>query len=86
MRFLRREAEGGLTIAEWYGGFAGVCLNGHSRKKLEVSIERCPCCRGAFDIRIEIFGLELMAYNDGGPCEWETVLELSEDQAAASQI
>lgn len=75
MRILKREAEGGITIIDWHGGFLGVSKNGHNWRHFRAWFDNCPCCKGAFDLGIEAFGFELMAYNDGGPCELEEYYE-----------
>ena len=86
MRILKKEAEGGLTIADWHGGFVGSSKNG-SDKHFHAWFERCPCCRGAFDFGVEVFGYELVAYNDGDSCELEATIEdLQQDMATFPTI
>jgi hypothetical protein len=75
MRLLKREAEGGFTIADWHGGFIGFSKSNQSWRHVNAWYDSCPCCKGAFDLTIEILGLEFMAYNDGGPCELEAYVE-----------
>ena len=75
MRILKREVEGGFTIADWHGGFIGISKSGQGWRKVSAWFERCPCCEGAFDLTVEFLGFELMAYNDGGPCELEAYVE-----------
>jgi hypothetical protein len=75
MRILKREVEGGITIADWHGGFIGISRSRQGWRKASAWFERCPCCEGAFDLTVEFLGLELMAYNDGGSCELEAYVE-----------
>jgi hypothetical protein len=75
MRFLKKEAEGGLTIADWHSGFIGVVKNGHSLRHVDAWYESCPCCKGAYDIGLEILGFEIIAYNDADSCELEATVE-----------
>ena len=74
MRILKREVEGGVTLADWHGGFIGISKSGNSWRHVGAWYESCPCCKGAFDLTIELFGFEIMAYNDGGPCELEAYM------------
>jgi hypothetical protein len=75
MRILKREVEGGITIADWHGGFVGISKSGHGLRQAGAWLERCPCCQGAFDLTVEFLGFEFMAYNDGGTCELEGYVE-----------
>ena len=80
MRILKKEAEGGLTIADWHGGFIGVNKSGNDWRQISAWYESCPCCKGAFDFTFEMLGFELMAYNDGGLCELEVYMEEPEEE------
>jgi hypothetical protein len=85
MRLLKREDEGGLTIADWHGGFIGIVKNGHGLGHFRVWNERCPCCKGAFDVGIEALGFEFIAYNDGDSCELEAYIEDYQQDLAGIQ-
>ena len=85
MRFLKREDEGGVTLADWHGGFVGINKSGSGWRHLDAWYESCPCCKGAFDLTIELLGFEFMAYNDGGPCELEAFWEDFEQNAIPKQ-
>jgi hypothetical protein len=74
MRFFRREAEGGFTLVDWSSGFLGLSPNGDNNHKFHAQFESCPCCSWAFDLRIKVLGLEIVAYNDGSDCELDQVL------------
>jgi hypothetical protein len=83
MRILKREVEGGVTLADWHGGFIGISKSKKSWRHVDAYYENCPCCKGAFDLTIELFGFEIMAYNDGGPCLLEALFE---DYALADHV
>jgi hypothetical protein len=85
MRLFRREVEGGFTLIDWHGGFVGINKTGKNWRHVDAWYESCPCCKGAFDLAIELFGYELAAYNDGGPCELEAFFEDFEKNAIPKQ-
>jgi hypothetical protein len=85
MRLLKKEAEGGITIADWHGGFIGIVKNGNRLSHFRVWNESCPCCKGAFDMGIELLGFEFIAYNDGDSCEFEAYIEDFQQDMAGIQ-
>ena len=85
MRFLKREDEGGITLADWHGGFIGINKSANGLRHVDAWYESCPCCKGAFDLSIEVLGIEFMVYNDGGPCELQAFYEDFERNAIPKQ-
>ena len=74
MRFLKKKAEGGVTLMDWNGGFIGISRSGRGWLQFRASYENCSCCKKAFDLSLEVLGFQLMVYNDGGPCEQKAFL------------
>jgi len=68
---MRRDAEGGFTLADWGEGFVGISKSLSGFRPFRYSFERWSCCQGAFELTLEIMGLMIFAYNEGGPCEQE---------------
>ena len=81
MRILKREVEGGVTLADWHGGFIGLSRSGNGLRHIDAWYESCPCCKRAFDFSIELLGFQLMIYNEGGPCELQAFLEDFQENA-----
>jgi hypothetical protein len=71
MIILRREEEGGLTLLDWGEGFIGLGKSQAGFRLFHFTFERWPCCPGALEFSLEIMGLMLFAYNEGGPCKLE---------------
>jgi hypothetical protein len=79
MRLFRREEEGGFTVADWDDGFVGLSRNEARKSLLDFHFERWQCCPGAFELKIELFGLMFVVYNEGGPCQLEAYLADEEE-------
>jgi hypothetical protein len=78
MVILRREEEGGLTLLDWGEGFIGLGKSQAGFRPFHFSFERWSCCPGAMEFTLEIMGLMLFAYNEGGPCKLEAMDEVVE--------
>ncbi len=80
MRLLSKEDEGGFTLVDWDDGFIGLNRKKSDRKRFSFHFERWPCCPGSLEISLEFFGLVLVAYNEGGPCQLESFLDAWDDE------
>jgi hypothetical protein len=80
MRLLSRETEGGLTVVDWDDGFIGLSRKESNRKAFAFHLERWPCCPGSLELSIELFGMVFVAYNEGGPCQLESLMDEWEDE------
>ena len=71
MNLFRKEEEGGLTLVDWDDGFIGLSRSPAGFRPFHFTFERWACCPGALELTLEIMGVMLFAYNEGGPCKLE---------------
>ena len=75
MLLLRRDGEGGFTLAEWENGFVGLYENKPNPRVFHFNFTRWPCCSGGFELTLELLGFTLFAFNEGDYCEMEMLVE-----------
>lgn len=86
MRLLSKDDEGGITLIDWDDGFVGLNRRRSDRKPFAFHFERWSCCPGSLEISLELLGVVLVAYNEGGPCQLENFLDAWEDEPSIELV